>query len=103
VTLPFLLPRHSLSSPLSLCRARETEKASPCGVPLGRAQVGALRPSLPALTSPPPFPRCIYGYFSGARMEDIPTLPFKTHHLYQLSPGPFGCDFKEMDLSEGGH
>jgi hypothetical protein len=36
-------------------------------------------------------------------MEDIPTLPFKTHHLYQLSPGPFGCDFKEMDLSEGGH
>ena len=34
--------------------------------------------------------RCIYGYFTGACMEEIPSLPFKMHHVYQLSPGVYG-------------
>lgn len=36
-------------------------------------------------------------------MEDIPTLPFKPHHLYQISPGPFGCEQREIELSSIAH
>eukprot|EP00602_Paraphysomonas_sp_CaronLab_P006027 CAMPEP_0185017656 /NCGR_PEP_ID=MMETSP1103-20130426/575_1 /TAXON_ID=36769 /ORGANISM="Paraphysomonas bandaiensis, Strain Caron Lab Isolate" /LENGTH=468 /DNA_ID=CAMNT_0027547167 /DNA_START=206 /DNA_END=1612 /DNA_ORIENTATION=- len=43
--------------------------------------------------------RCIYGYFTGACMEEIPSLPFKMHHVYQLSPGPFGCETRRLELA----
>jgi broad specificity phosphatase PhoE len=44
--------------------------------------------------------RCIYGYFTGARLEDIPSIEFKQHLVYQLSPGPFGCETKVINLQD---
>jgi len=44
--------------------------------------------------------RCIYAYLMGTRLEDTPHLPFKTHHVYELTPGPFGCTCVAHDLSD---
>lgn len=46
--------------------------------------------------------RCIYAYLTGTKLEDIPYLPFKTHHVYELTPGPFGCTCVVHDLSSDG-
>eukprot|EP01036_Dinobryon_divergens_P025471 gene25470-34022_t len=35
--------------------------------------------------------RCVYAYFTGVPLQDIPFKDFKFHHIYELSPGPFGC------------
>jgi len=44
--------------------------------------------------------RCIYAYLMGTKLEDTPYLPFKTHHVYELTPGPFGCTCVVHDLSD---
>lgn len=31
-------------------------------------------------------------------MEEIPNLSFKQHHIYELVPGPFGCETQEIEL-----
>jgi hypothetical protein len=35
----------------------------------------------------------------GTKLEDVPYLEFKTHHVYELTPGPFGCTCNVHDLS----
>lgn len=35
--------------------------------------------------------RCIYAYFMGVPLENIPTHEFLIHRVYDLTPGPFGC------------
>ena len=45
--------------------------------------------------------RCIYAYLMGTIQEDIPYLQFKAHHVYELTPGPFGCRCVVHDLSSG--
>lgn len=35
--------------------------------------------------------RCIYAYFMGVPLPEIPVKPFDRHKVYELSPGPFGC------------
>lgn len=42
--------------------------------------------------------RCIVAYFTGCEMEEIPNLSFKQHHIYELVPGPFGCETQEIEL-----
>ena len=44
--------------------------------------------------------RCIYAYLMGTRLEEIPYLQFKAHHVYELTPGPFGCKCVVHDLSD---
>ena len=44
--------------------------------------------------------RCIYGYFTGTPMEDIPYLDFERHTLYSLTPGAEGCKTAALDISE---
>lgn len=41
--------------------------------------------------------RCIYAYFIGIRVDDIPTINIHKHRLLELSPGPFGCVCKIID------
>jgi broad specificity phosphatase PhoE/predicted kinase len=43
--------------------------------------------------------RCIYAYLVGSKLEDIPHLEIKPHHVYELSPGPFGCTVIDHDLT----
>ena len=31
--------------------------------------------------------RCVYAYFTGVSLQDIPFKDFKFHHIYELSPG----------------
>lgn len=35
--------------------------------------------------------RCIYAYFMGVPLVEIPFKEFERHKVYELSPGPFGC------------
>lgn len=35
--------------------------------------------------------RCIYAYFMGVPLNEIPVKEFLQHHIYELTPGPFGC------------
>lgn len=35
--------------------------------------------------------RCIYAYFMGVSEVDVSQREFLSHHIYELSPGPFGC------------
>lgn len=44
--------------------------------------------------------RCIYAYLAGVNLQDIPHLEFKPHHVYELTPGPFGCSVKDHNLGE---
>jgi 6-phosphofructo-2-kinase len=46
--------------------------------------------------------RCIYAYLMGTKLEDVPYLQFKSHHVYELTPGPFGTSCVVHDLSAGG-
>jgi len=43
--------------------------------------------------------RCIYAYFMGTKMSDVPTLPFDAHKLYSLSPGAYGCSCEVIDVA----
>jgi hypothetical protein len=35
--------------------------------------------------------RCIYAYFMGVPLTEMPYKEFEYHRIYELSPGPFGC------------
>ena len=35
--------------------------------------------------------RCIYAYFMGVDLPDIPFVEFKMNNVYELEPGPHGC------------
>mmetsp|Transcript_13704 Transcript_13704/g.22834 ORF Transcript_13704/g.22834 Transcript_13704/m.22834 type:complete len:506 (-) Transcript_13704:838-2355(-) len=41
--------------------------------------------------------RCIYAYFMGVPLNDIPTKEFLMHNVYELAPGPFGCTCAVID------
>ncbi|CAM9115090.1 unnamed protein product [Ectocarpus fasciculatus] len=41
--------------------------------------------------------RCLLAYFSGTESSEIPKLRFKEHHIYELTPGPFGCAVREIN------
>ncbi len=43
--------------------------------------------------------RCIYAYLMGTKLDEMPHLQFKPHHVYELTPGPFGCRVVDHDLS----
>ena len=43
--------------------------------------------------------RCIYAYFSGVKVDDIPSIPIHKHRVLELIPGPFGCECKVIDPS----
>jgi len=44
--------------------------------------------------------RCIFGYFMGTPTEKVPYLPFDHHKIYALTPGPFGCNCREINVAE---
>ena len=44
--------------------------------------------------------RCIYAYFMGSKLEDIPYKPIRRHCVYELTPGPFGCTCTEFNPSD---
>lgn len=41
--------------------------------------------------------RCLLAYFMGTESSEIPKLRFKLHHIYELTPGPFGCTIREIN------
>ena len=43
--------------------------------------------------------RCIYSYFMGISVENIPSIPIANHCILELEPGPFGCQCKAIDPS----
>lgn len=44
--------------------------------------------------------RCIFGYFMGTPTERVPYLPFDHHKIYALTPGPFGCSCREINVAD---
>lgn len=68
-----------------------------------------IRPISPCPTQPPPPPskkRCLYGYFMGTAMSEIPYLSLPNHAVLELTPGPHGTTerviplFERTDLTE---
>lgn len=43
--------------------------------------------------------RCIYAYFAGIKLPDIPYIHVDKHKLLELTPGPFGCQVRVIDPS----
>lgn len=35
--------------------------------------------------------RCIYAYFMGVPIVELPTLDLQLHQIYELTPGMYGC------------
>jgi len=46
--------------------------------------------------------RCLYGYFMGTAMSEIPYLDLPKHVVIELTPGPFGTTEKAIPLFERG-
>jgi len=46
--------------------------------------------------------RCLYGYFTGSPMEDLPNLSVDVHTIVELQPGPFGCKVQASCLDPDG-
>jgi len=44
--------------------------------------------------------RCLYGYFMGTAMSEIPYLDLPKHVVIELTPGPFGTTEKSVPLFE---
>jgi len=42
--------------------------------------------------------RCIYAYFMGCSMEELPYIEMDMHTVYELSPGPFGTQVQAVPL-----
>mmetsp|Transcript_22383 Transcript_22383/g.76689 ORF Transcript_22383/g.76689 Transcript_22383/m.76689 type:complete len:631 (+) Transcript_22383:282-2174(+) len=42
--------------------------------------------------------RCLYAYFTGCTMEEIPNMDMPMHELVELQPGPFGCKVTRTSL-----
>jgi len=45
--------------------------------------------------------RCLFAYFTGCTMEEIPNLQMDMHTLVELQPTPFGCKVHKQGLLEG--
>ena len=43
--------------------------------------------------------RCLLAYFMGTKSNAIAKLRFKRHHIYEMTPGPFGCTIREITPS----
>lgn len=42
--------------------------------------------------------KCLLAYFGGnPESNDISKMKFKMHHIYELTPGPFGCTIREIN------
>lgn len=46
--------------------------------------------------------RCLYGYFTGCPMKDIPNLSLAQHTVHELRPGPYGSEVEHWCFSEDG-
>jgi len=46
--------------------------------------------------------RCIYGYFTGCPMEELPNLQMDMHSVIELQPGPFGSTVSRTCLDADG-
>jgi hypothetical protein len=65
-------------------------------------------PIHPSIHSPPPPPntppkpqRCLYGYFMGTgAMSEIPYISLPKNAVLELTPGPFGCTERVINLFE---
>jgi len=44
--------------------------------------------------------RCIFAYFMGCSMDELPYIDMDMHTVYELSPGPFGTQLKTVPLGE---
>mmetsp|Transcript_56917 Transcript_56917/g.105264 ORF Transcript_56917/g.105264 Transcript_56917/m.105264 type:complete len:114 (+) Transcript_56917:1-342(+) len=44
--------------------------------------------------------RCIYAYFTGTSMTDMPYLEMDMHTVYELNPGPFGTQVHAFPLAD---
>jgi len=44
--------------------------------------------------------RCLYAYFMGIPMTEIPYLELPMHVVIELTPGPFGCEERFIPLFE---
>mmetsp|Transcript_97919 Transcript_97919/g.301901 ORF Transcript_97919/g.301901 Transcript_97919/m.301901 type:complete len:376 (-) Transcript_97919:53-1180(-) len=42
--------------------------------------------------------RCIFAYFTGTAMEELPYIDMDMHTLYELHPGPFGTRVEKVPL-----
>jgi len=42
--------------------------------------------------------RCLYAYFTGCRMEEVPYVDLKMHTVYELTPSPHGTQVAEHNL-----
>jgi len=43
--------------------------------------------------------RCLYAYFAGVPMAEVPHLVFDMHSVAELQPGPFGCKVTRTTLA----
>ena len=43
--------------------------------------------------------RCIYAYFMGIELKNIPFIEIDSNIIYELEPGPFGCKCKEIHVN----
>lgn len=44
--------------------------------------------------------RCLYAYFTGTSMEELPYIDLPMHTVVELRPGPFGCAVRSVQLTE---
>lgn len=44
--------------------------------------------------------RCIYAYFNGNEMSEVPNIPFEYNQLIELIPGAFQCSTRVISPSE---
>jgi len=42
--------------------------------------------------------RCLFAYFTGCTMEEIPNMDMPMHEVVELQPGPFGCKVTRTSL-----
>ena len=47
--------------------------------------------------------RCIYAYFVGIKLQDVPSISIEKHKLIELTPGAFGCQVRIIDPSSELH
>lgn len=47
--------------------------------------------------------RCLYAYFAGCPMEELPYLSMEMHSVVELRPGAFECGVKHVELAPTSH
>ena len=106
---------HQLTSPLLRYGAREADKLRfrypGAGGESYLDVIGRLRPliiemererSSALIISHLAVQRCIYAYFTGSKLEDVPYLDLRQHVVIELQIGPYGCRINEVDLDGKG-